>query len=408
MIYFLIFILLLVFSYIYDYKRQRRGFKVSFYLSLILLIALAGFRYRVGGDTYTYMKFFEQLHILPELKSYDFIKSRFGPGFILYASFIKTLVNDFIFFQFVHATLVNGVIFYFIKKNCKNPFFAIFIFFNFLYFYLVFEQIRESIAVIIFLLAWPFFRKGIWWKWYIASILAFMFHVSAFILFFLPLINLPYIRQIFIFGNKTWIICILVFIGAFVIQTTLFRYVELIAVTESMLDRVQVYGDMNSNERFNINLILGSFIQFIFFPLMALYFQYKQNKKGDRNDFFKFGKKEDMMVLISVYISIFSIFVGIFVRYNNYFFIFAIILMADWVYGSLPIGRKYVRLGYLYWILLFLPMLSFNFYINYLTPVNKTGTLKSYMLYYPYNSVLDPKIDQNREKTILYIHRHLK
>lgn len=409
MIYFLVLIFLLWLSYLYDYRGQKRGFKLSFAITLILFIAIAGLRYRVGGDTSNYMKYFDLVHTWDSLSATDFTKSRFAPGFVFLTSSLKTLINDYLFFQLFHATVINCVVFWFIRKNCKHVFFALFLFFNFLYFYLLFEQVRESFAVAIFLLAWPAFKRNCWWQWYLASICAFMMHISAFIMFFLPIINLPWIRNIFIYGRRTWVICFIVLLISFVIQTTLFRYVQMIAVTESMFDRAQAYGSMNSEETFNINRIVGNFFQFIIYPLLALYFlnaEYKQQHLNaqQKNTF----DKENMMVLMSVYISILSIFVGIFVRYNNYFFLFAIITMSDWVFSKLYIARKYVRLGYLYWILIFIPMLSFNIYITYLTPVNKSGTLKPYMMYVPYSSMFDQTKDQDREKTIIYIRRSLR
>lgn len=411
MIYFIIVILLLVFTYFYDYKREKRGIQISFYLTLFLFISVAGLRYKVGGDTSIYMDFFDDVHTLNNLKESDFVRSRFAPGFVFLTSLIKTICNDYVFFQLVHAIIVNGVIFFFVKKHCRNFFFAIFIFFNFLYFYLLFEQVRESFAVTIFLLAWPSFKKGIWWQWYFASVLAFLFHISAFIMFFLPLINLPGLKWFFTYGKKTIYICFGVLILAFVIQTTLFRYIEMVAVTESMLDRAQAYGDLNSIETFNLNKIIGSIIQYIAYPLLSLYCLWdarKQRNYDNNNVMNNELVAESKMVLLSIYISLFSIFVGIFVRYNNYFFLFSIIVMADWAFSKIHIARKYIRLGYIYWILFFIPMLGFNFYMTHLVSINKTGTLKGYMMYYPYYSVLEQKEDQNREKTITYIRRSLK
>lgn len=406
MIYFVIILFLLWLIYLYDYRKESRGRDLSFYLVLIIFIALAGLRYKVGGDTGIYMKYFEDVHELGRLNSGDFAKTRFGPGFVVIASALKTISEDYIFFQFVHAIIVNTVVFFFIRKNCRHVFFAILLFFNFLYFYLIFEQVRESFAVAIFLLAWPAFKNGKWIIWYIASVLAFTIHISAVVMLFVPLMCVPGIKQFFTFGKRTWFICLGVFILAFLLQTIFFRYIEVLAVTDAMQDRAEAYGDMQSEGKFNIGKIITSIIQFIAYPLIALYYINQQIKRAGSQEA-KTVEKENMMVLMSVYISIASIFMGIFVRYNNYFFIFPIIVMGDWIFTKLTFLKKSVRMGYLYWIILFIPMFGINLYNVYLTPVNKSGTLKTYMLYYPYNSVLDPETDINREKTITYIHRHL-
>lgn len=409
MVYFVIIIFLLWLTYLYDYKKTRRGYQLSFIITLLIFICLAGFRYKVGGDTTMYMKFFDQLHPLNSLTTAEFVRSRFSPGFVLLASGIKSLTKDYTFFQLFHSIVVNCVIFLFIRKNCTHVFFALLIFFNFLYFYLLFEQVRESFAVVIFLLAWPAFKKGIWWQWYIAAFFAFMFHISAFMMFFLPLICLPVIRNIFIFGKRTFYICGIAFVVAFILRATFFRYIEMIAVTEAMLDRAQAYGEFEREGILNIGHIVTSVIQFIAYPLLALYFLNKQWQKGkydfqDNNTMVK----EGMMVLTSIYISIFSIFIGILVRYNNYFYLFAILLMSDWIFTRLYLLRKFVKVGYLYWIFLFVPMFTVNFLNVYMAKVNRTGTLKTYMMYYPYSSILDQTNDENREKTVTYIRKYMK
>lgn len=409
MIYFIIFLLLLGLSYFYDYKGQRRGYEISFYLVLVVFILFAGLRYKVGGDTGTYMKFFDRLPPLSSIKAVDFASTRFAPGFVVFTSTIKNFTGDVVWFQLIHSLIVNSVIFFFLRRNCKHLFFALFLFFNYLYLYLLFEQVRESLAVAIFLLFWPAFKKKIWWQWYIGAFLAFMMHVSAFILFLLPLIYLPGIRKVFTFGKRTLWICLGVFIMAIVIQKTLFRYVEMISVTETMMDRVQAYGEMERSGGFNLNHIIGSIIQFIAYPLIALfYLNKKRTIRNIENDTSEPEPKEDMMALMSVYISIFSIFVGILIRYNNYFFIFAIILMSNWAFTQVNNVKSGIRIGYLYWVFIFLPMLGFNFYSTYYASVNRNGTLKAYMMYYPYYSVLDPQEDHNRQRTIVYVRRSLE
>lgn len=408
MIYLLVVILLIFLMYRYDYKREPLGFQISFYLILLLFILIGGLRYRIGGDTVVYLEYYKNLHPIGSIGGLDFTRSRFAPGFVIITSIFKTFTSDFTYFQVFHSLFVNTVIFFFIRRYCRNVFFCILIYFFYLYVFLIFEQIRESMAVAVFLLAWPWFKNGIWWKWYIAAFCAMMFHVSAVILFILPLINLPWIREFFKFGKRTWFICLSIFILAYVVQTKLFKYVEMISVTEAMLDRAQEYGKMlNKSEVLNINRILGSFIHYILYPILALYVIYKKKKDGflivkDSKEL----QKETMMCMISIYISIFTIFVGIFMRYHNYFFLFAIIIMGDWIFSQIYLFKKFMRMSFLYWAILFLPMLTINFYYSFLLPANKSGTLMSYMRYYPYSSVIDQTVDENREKTITYIQRH--
>lgn len=404
--YLIIFLVLLFLSYLYDYKKEKRGFNISFYSILFIFILFAGLRYRIGGDTVMYMAYYEKLHPLNAINSADFVNSRFAPGYLLLTTIFKTLTPDFTYFQVFHSLVINCVIFAFVRKNTRHVFFALLIFFLYLYVFLLFEQIRESFAVAIFLIAWPWFKKNIWWKWYIAAFCAIMFHISAFILFFLPLIKLPGIRMLFRFGKHTLYVCLALFIVAFVLQNMFFRYIELISVTESMLDRVQTYGNIQRSDILNFNRIIGVIIQYVAYPIFALVTINARIKAGQiqGNEEYEFRQKSSM-ALMSIYISIFTIFIGIFVRYNNYFQLFAILLISDWAFTRLYLFKRFLKVGYLYWILIFMPMFVYNFYFSYMTPVNKGETLYNYMRYYPYSSVIDQTIDSDRERTILYIRR---
>ena len=408
MIYLIIFLLLIVLSYRYDYRKEKSGYNVSFYAILVIFILLAGLRYRVGGDTSMYITFFNELSPINRLSTGEIIKSRFAPGFVVLASLLRSVTDEFTWFQIIHSIIVNCVVFMFIRKNCRHVFFGILIFFSYLYTLLLFEQMRESFAVAIFLLAWPAFKNGVWWKWYIAALCAFLFHISAFMMFFLPLICLPWVRELFTFGKRTWIVCGLVFIVAIIIQTTLFKYIELISVTESMMERAHAYSRLSKGELFNFNRLIGAVIQYIAYPFAALFCLSALRKRGEDVETALAFRKESMLVLCSIYISIFSLFIGILSRYNNYFYLFAIVMMGDWIFTLLPVLKKKIRLGYLYWIILFMPMFGFNLYNSYLTPINKGGTMRGYMMYYPYSTIFDQTIDADREKTVVYIRKKMR
>ena len=393
--------------YEFDYRSVERGRMFCFLTMLVVFIFLAGFRYRLGQDTVMYVKEYANLHPINLLSSDDFKSTRFAPGFLILTSFFRVFGPDFIVFQVVHSIFVNAVIFWFLYKNSRHLFFSILLFFFYLYFLLLFQQMRESIAVSIFLLAWPAFRDGKWLIWYIASLLAFSFHISAFVMFILPLLYLPGIRQLFVFGIRTWFICAAIMVIAFAIQAVFFKYIELIAFTETMIERVQTYDkNVLGGSLLNINGIVGKFIQYLLYPLVALFFVNKENKNKKNDD--EAFRKEQMMTLMSVYIGIFSIFVAIVARYNNYFFIFAILLLSDWIFTKLPIFGKKLRVQFVYWFIFFLPMFGFQFYNTYYSTINKSGTIRGYMVYYPYSSYFDQTIDKKREEAIRYIIRKIK
>ena len=404
--YVVVLILILFGIYWYDYRNEKLGRLFYWVIICLFLICIGGLRYRLGQDTITYIGDYNSLHPLSQLRADDFERTRFAPGFVILSSIFKQFTPEFTWFQFFQSAVVNSVLFYFFYKHSRHIFFCALVYFFYLYFLFTFQVMRESLAVCIFLLSWRFFREGKWLLWYLCSIVAFFFHMSALVMFFLPLICLPGIRQFFIFGKRTWFVGIGVFIFGIVVQAILFKYLELIAFSASMLERIKNYEhNYLGGSILNLGGMVGILFQYICYPLLALYFLQKRKLLSGRN-IYRFDKF-NALVLMSVFVAIFSISVTIFGRFNNYFFPFAILALGDWIFGYLKINRKSVRLRLIYWIIIFLPMFCFHISGTYFTDMNRSGTLKAYMVYYPYTSVLDRDLDPKTEKAINYIRRKI-
>lgn len=398
MIYLVIVLLLIFFAYRYDYCGVKDGRNFCIGLMFVIFVLLAGLRYRIGGDTINYIYYYNQIHPINYLRMSDFTDSRFAPGYLIVTSICKFFTTSFVLVQMVNAIFVNCVLFWFLRRNCQHIFFALLIFFFFLYPLVLFEQIREAFAVGFFLLAWPAFCQRKWWLWYIFALVAISFHVSAFMMFLIPLFTLPGIKQIFIFGRRTWFICIAVWALGVAIQAVFFRYIEMLMFTESMMERAQTYSQSDlGGSVFNINGILSQLIKFIAYPVVAMYFLQRE-EKFKRGYYPNEFKNVEFMSLMSVYISLFTISVAILDRYNNYFFLFSIILMSDWAFSKIKNGRKNIRIRFAFWIFIFLPLFSFQFYGAYLGKINKSGSLRAYVRYYPYNTYIEEGVDPKREE----------
>lgn len=397
MIYIIILILILIGIYRYDYREIRIGNLAYWILVCTILILIAGLRYRLGTDTIVYMRHYENLHPITKLTAGDLQNSRFAPGYIILTSAFKALSPDFVYYQFFHALVFNTVVFYFIYKNSRNKFFGLLIYFIYLYFIMSFQQMREALAVAIFLLAWPAFRDGKWIWWYISALFAVTFHVSASIMFILPIICLPGIRQMFVFGKRTIFVCLGIMFLAITIHAMFFKYIELLALSESITERAEAYDKSElGSSTFNIVGATVFLFQYILYPILALIFTRTRNKKKSLNRF----NKEKGFVLMSIYVSIFTIYIAIIGRFNNYFFFFTIVFLSSWVFQTLKVNGKRYRLKFIAWMILFVPMFTVAIYNTYYISVNKSGNLKIYMFYYPYNSVLDEGRDANREKAM--------
>lgn len=403
MIYLAIAALLVYLIYRYDYCSVDQGKKVWTIIVWVIFILVAGLKYKLGSDTFYYLQFYEKLKPITEITWEQIIETRYMPGFVVLNSIFRYFTPDFTAFQIFHAVIVCSSIFLFLHRNARHMFFALFLFFLFQYTLFFYEQIRESLSVAIFLFAWPSFVKRQWWKWYMWSALAIMFHISSIVMLVLPMITLPGVRQLFVFGPRIWFIALGILLVGFLVQRVFFKYILLLEVAEAVSERAAIYADSKlSSGTFNVMGALSHCFIYVLYPVMSLYFSKKNRKLKEKNVNEPVDNDIASMTLMSVYVSLLSITIAILGRYNNYFFIFSILTISNLAFTYIPILGKVIRLKYIYWMLLFLPFIGWNFNNRYLGNLNKSGTLKSYMLYYPYSSCFDQTIDKDREACIKY------
>ena len=402
MIYLILLLLILFGVYYYDYRQNYNGRLVFLIFILIYMICLVGFRYRMGIDSIKYENLYNwQQHTIGQLTVDDFKDTRFQPFWVILTALCFTISDEFMLLQFVIAIIVNCTVFYFLWKNTRRIFFAVLLYYFFLYLNLNMEVLREALAVCTFLWAWPFFKKGKWLLYYLMCCVAFLFHLSAIVLFFLPILWIPGIRWFFQMGSRTWIICALVLFLSFAVNYFFFNFIEAVAMTENMVERAQEYSknDLGGN-RLNIFGAVGQLIKFFLYPAVALYFVNLSKKK--KGEITMGWNKQVMMTLVALYFALSSVGIAIFSRFNNYFQFFSFLIMSDWIFSILEFKGKRLRLQFLTWIILFLPLFGIAFYTYMLNNYNKDGTLKQYMMFYPYSNQFDKELDPQREKIINY------
>lgn len=396
MIYISLFTLLLIFTYHFDYCKKLKYRNFCYILILILFILIAGFRYRLGIDTIRYENNFRWIPTLFEIKSSDFEDSKYDPLYFLLSSFAKTVCPDFWFLQFLQACLVNIVVFAFIRKYTVNIFFAVLFYYTFLYINFMCEVMREACAVSMFLLSWKYFITNKWFKYYIYCILAFLFHSSAILLFFLPIFKWIGLFTFLACNRKAVIFLVLVLMFGFYIQQNFFEYIEIIALTERLTDKIEDYVDSDlSGQTLNIFGVLSTFMLYIIYPYIAAV-AVKNREHVSR-------LKMEPMVFLCFIFALLSVPISIFYRYNNYFMMFSIIVVADFMYSTrVYLNKKnFVKIKhFLCWALILFPMFLLKLY-GYSNAI-QGSRYKEYMKYYPYCSIFDKKIDKDREAVFSY------
>jgi hypothetical protein len=236
---------------------------------------------------------------------------------------------------------------------------------------------RESLAVCVFLLAYPYFKDRKWIKYYLLAVVAFLFHSSAIIILFFP----------FFRNLKLTLRNILAVSIIFTLVYGIILYypivLEKILVTERLSVRFETYTERKSN-------IFGQIYYLILygiFPLVIFWFDKKVKKN---NQIFQ-GLHLLYFILVAVFISISGL--G---RILNYITPFMIVFFADFLNTIYKKKIFYKMSGPIVFLLIIISTVPKIWYYTEDTSRYSRGTHK-YNLYYPYSSVFSKKEYLNRE-----------
>ena len=379
LIYLILFLILLFGVFHYDFKRNK-FLETPYYFFLFLFFTLmTGLRYRVGGDALLYDNVF---FIFPDLDGYFYYIEKenylnYQPLWLLFVAVCKSIDPDYYFYQFIHSIIFNIIIFWFIRKYSFKPYTVLLLLFLFLfYFYYGFEIQREIFAICCFLLAYKSFLNNKWFHYYILATIAFFFHVSASILFILPLFKL--IK----FNSKFIIIALLLSVPAIIGKAFFYDFLSSLLVTESMQERGKTYSEVD----FSIaGILFFYFIRVIVFIPFLIY--YAKNKKNNISDW-----------LFSAFLilSILSQAMVGFDRLLNYVYIPFIFCFVDFIYNK-PISLHFFQRKAIVFsthIGLFCVLAVKILIANY-------GNSYYFSVFFPYGSVFEKEKDHGREQYLI-------
>ena len=314
-------------------------------------------RYKLGGDTFNYMSDFKSFPYFGQLTFDSFAGLKYAPLWIVLFSLTKSLFGSFVYFQFVHAIFVNGIIFWFIQKYSRYKFASLALYFIYFYLYFNTEILRESISICLFLLAVPSFLEHKWKKYYALVIVAFLFHYSAIILFLFPLLK----------NLKTRVVY-------YLLALLLLYFVSLLVLSFLPPIFAELYKTYVVFEP-NLGGYLYTTICFILFPALLLFIQ----KKYLAEDFV-FNSLVFIFFLISVYTYLSP---SIALRFFNYLIPITTIVFINFI-GDLLVKRMAITSA----VLFFIPCLLFFKSQEYLQDTSSIvpGT-RFYFRWYPYTHV---------------------
>ena len=380
MIYFIIATFLFCLSFYYDINGRTGNKEFWYRSSFIVLVCLAGMRYRIGVDTTAYnYTFYHANYVLSDV--FSELKITEYPFWKVLNSVIYTVGGRFFYIQFIHSFFVNFLIFKYIKKHSHYIFTCVFLYYIWLYPGSNFEEMKQSMAMAISLFANDYILNRKYIKGVFLFVLATLFHVSVVIVAFLSF-------MFFLRINLKGVLFVLFgFILGTFIQQSFEGYISYFAFDDLLFQRAEHY---TQSEMFFARSST-SFYYFIYklIPLFVslLAFFYVKKKK-ENSDLIKL----EQFLVIGFFFLVLSTIIVITYRFVNYYTLYIILFISQGFVDTIRNEKEnsIIKVG--------IPSLLLIFYI-WTTYVGFSYESDRYRKFYPYASVIEREIDKNREKT---------
>lgn len=381
MIYFIVAISLILLSIRYDICEKTKGRNECYFVVLMVLILIAGLRWRVGGDTTRYLgTFYNDTPLLWDLTSDDLALGN-KPLWRLLMSFIHTIGGRFFWIQIIESAFVNILLLKYIKKHCQFIFTCVFFYFISQYLLMNTEVMKAAFSIVICLYANDYFLEKRWIKAYMLIVIASLFHPQAIIVAITPLF-------LYLKINKTsLLILICSFFVGYAIQYSIGDYLDMLEYMgdDAIGDKLNSYSNSDYVESRSLKWQLWNTYPLIIYSIIGVYFFHKRptDKLLRLQPFFVMGLIYQIMSL-QVYIiyriaDAYKIYVLLFISYM----VVSITKECLHVQKQLALFRSFV---------LFLPLLISLLF---------NTMIRNRVKYFPYTSVFNREIVAKRE---LYVH----
>lgn len=377
MIYLTVFIVLVFLICRYDINGKIVNREFSFNFILVVLVVIAGMRYRLGGDTPNYLyQFYHNTPKLWELSSDNFQWDG-EPLFRLLNTVVLSLGGRFYMVQFLHAFFVNYLLFRYIKRHSQYIFTCVFLYFIWMYTYYNMEEMRASMSLVVCLYANDYILEKKWIKGYLLFIIAGLFHKSAYILLITPLF----------FWTKLNFVGYLIILGAYLfgvfVQSQFGDYIELLEFSEAASETMEGYVRTNKylEQGGNLNYYIAQIFPFLLYPVIAFIY----NKRKNNN--LELLKLQPLLLIGLAFVAI-QASIELAYRYVHFYAIYLILYMSQ-LFVDVVKNNKHLH-GVAY-------MKTFVLLVPFLVVVARVQK-DLYVRYYPYSSIIEKSVDRDREK----------
>lgn len=379
MLYICILLLLIFLSYKYDIKGAQANKQFWYYFVLAIFVLLAGLRYRIGGDTVEYIDRF--YYIYPSLSDFSFEDYPIGrdPLYVLLNSIVKSLGGKFYVLQLILAAFVNILIFKYIKRHTPYVFTGVAFYFLGAFFIFNTEILRGAISIVICLYANDFIMGRKWLRGIILYVIASLFHVQTLVIAFTPL--LFFLR----FNKKGVVFLIIMFFVSVIMQKYFGVFFNKLEMVEAVSEKGAYYNEQEGfSQTGNLNFFIVGIIPYVVYILFCV-------RSLKRKGCYERIKHIEPYLLLGLSFYIVLINNGIANRYVDYYRVYFAILYAETYVCLIKTKSQIItKQTLIRTFIIFLPMLLLQY--GYFTRIG--GGVR----YNPYSSVIERKIDPQREK----------
>lgn len=378
MIYFIVLFLLLILTIRYDINGKTEYRDQWYNAVLVILILIAGLRFRLGEDTINYLyMFYYDFPDLLDLNIDTLISSGQPPLWILLNSIVKTLGGRFFVVQLIQAAILNILMLKYFKKHSPYPFACTALYFFWRYQLYSMIVMKAAIALSIILWANDFFLEKKYIKGFLLVLIATGFHQSSILLVIIPFMT-------FLKFNLFGIILLVCsfFVGAF-LQSQLGDIFAMFEAAEGMSDKLNNYldDDKFTGQIHNLNYFIVNVAPLIVYPILSIVYL-KRNCKDSQ------VLRLEPFLMIALMFQMMQFNINLMYRYiyvfTPYYIIFVIQYFIEFSKNSLLLKKS---LAYVRTFAIILPLLVSLAYIYPLTNVD----------FYPYSSIFERSIDKDRE-----------
>lgn len=377
MIYFAVLFLLVILAIRYDINEKTK-YRDPWYLAvLVILILIAGLRFRVGEDTPVYIHQF--YHTAPDLWNISidtFLTNGDPPLWLMLVSIIKTIGGKFFWVQIIQASIVNILILRYFKKHSSYPFACVAVYFLWRYLWYNTVVMKSAIALSILLFANDYFLEKKHKKGILLVLLATGFHQSSIVMLMTPFFLFLRLNM---FGLT--LLLFSYFAGAF-LQSQLGGVFEMMEFAEGMSNKLDNYMDSSAmSQAHNLNYMIVRILPILVYPIIFLIYIKKNSKESNLLKLEPFLMMGLLFQIMQLNINIFYRFVSI---YSAYFILFTAEFFVLLSKNSIMLKRS---LAYAKSLIIIFPLL-FSFAYSY--PFTRYD-------FYPYSSIVDRSVYKARE-----------